>query len=137
METAIASKDLSEVPQAGVEMVNTCFQLGLSEVDRVGGTIAGIVREQAGGVEETTFYPPAKVLVSHQELLVQSKTVNSSAPSRSLLRPTSFRFSLPPGDYQVSAQIAHATCQPVSVTVRSSTTATPLVVTCGSDFPIG
>lgn len=34
MQAAVASKNLPEVPQAGWEMVSTCSQLGLSEVDR-------------------------------------------------------------------------------------------------------
>ena len=34
MRAAVASKNLPEVPQTGGEMVNTCYQLGLSGVDR-------------------------------------------------------------------------------------------------------
>lgn len=34
MRAAVASKNLPEIAQAGGEMVETCDQLGLSEVDR-------------------------------------------------------------------------------------------------------
>jgi hypothetical protein len=34
LQAAVATKNLPEVPQAGGEMVKTCSQLGLSEVDR-------------------------------------------------------------------------------------------------------
>ena len=34
MQAAVASKNLPEIPQAGGEMVKTCYQLGLSRVDR-------------------------------------------------------------------------------------------------------
>jgi len=35
MQAAIAAKNLPEIPQAGGEMVNTCYQLGLSDADRL------------------------------------------------------------------------------------------------------
>jgi hypothetical protein len=35
MQAAVASKDLFEIPQAGGEMVKTCYQLGLSHVDQI------------------------------------------------------------------------------------------------------
>jgi hypothetical protein len=99
------------------------------------GAVIGIVRRQVGGPTEITSYPPAKVLVTQQGSLVKSETANSDYQSRSFTLPAGFRFSLPPGDYQVSAQMAKATCKPVSVTVRSSKLVPPLVITCQPTGP--
>jgi hypothetical protein len=35
MQAAVVAKNLPEIPQAGGEMVKTCYQLGLSEADRI------------------------------------------------------------------------------------------------------